>query len=85
MVGGGFRNRLLCQFTADACQRLVVAGPVEATALGNIMIQAIASGHLSSLAEGRQAIGASFERRLYEPHPGTAWQDAYARFTRLLE
>ena len=85
VVGGGSLNHLLCQFTADACQRLVVAGPVEATALGNIMIQAIASGHLSSLAEGRQAIGASFERRLYEPRPGTAWQDAYARFTRLLE
>jgi rhamnulokinase len=84
VVGGGFCNRLLCQFTADACQRPVVTGPVEATALGNILIQAIASGHLSNLAEGRQAVGASFERHHCEPRTGTAWQDAYARFTRLL-
>jgi len=84
VVGGGSQNDLLNQFTADACLRPVVAGPVEATALGNIMMQAIASGHLGSLAEGRQAIGASVERRFFEPQHGEAWQEAYARFGRLL-
>jgi rhamnulokinase len=84
MVGGGSQNGLLCQFTADACGRPVIAGPVEATALGNIMVQAVATGHLASLAEGRRAIAASIDRRSYEPHPGPAWDEAYARFIGLI-
>lgn len=79
MVGGGSRNRLLCQFTADACERPVVAGPVEATALGNIMIQAISSGYLGNLSEGRQAVANSIDRRTYEPRSGVPWQAAYER------
>jgi rhamnulokinase len=77
MVGGGSRNWLLCQFTADACERPVVAGPVEATALGNIMIQAISGGYLGNLSEGRQAVADSIERRTYEPRSGVSWQAAY--------
>jgi rhamnulokinase len=84
MVGGGSQNGLLCQYTADACQRPVVAGPVEATALGNLVVQAIATGHLPDLASGRRAIAASVARRRYEPGPGDAWLDAYERFHRLL-
>ncbi len=57
VVGGGSQNRLLNQLTADACACPVVAEPVEATALGNVLMQALASGHLSSLAEGRAAGG----------------------------
>ena len=85
MVGGGSQNGLLCQFTADACGRPVIAGPVEATALGNIMVQALATGHLASLADGRRAIAASIERRSYEPHPSPAWDEAYARFMGLIQ
>jgi len=51
IVGGGTQNRLLCQMTADACNRRVVAGPVEATAVGNLMMQAVAKGALGSIAQ----------------------------------
>jgi len=80
VVGGGSRNRLLCQFTADACERLVVAGPAEATALGNVMVQAIASGHLPDVSTGRQAMAASVERQYHEPRPSDAWREAFERF-----
>ena len=55
IIGGGTKNRLLNQFTADCTQRKVIAGPVEATAIGNILMQAIALGHLASLSEARAA------------------------------
>jgi rhamnulokinase len=84
VVGGGSQNRLLCQYTADACKRAVVAGPVEATALGNVMIQAIATGHLPNITAGRQAIGASIEQHTFEPVAAEAWQTAFERFRRLL-
>jgi rhamnulokinase len=84
IVGGGSRNALLNQFTADACGRTVVAGPVEATALGNLLMQAVASGHLSGLESGRRAVAASVERRWYRPQPTDAWHEAYARFVKLL-
>ena len=80
IVGGGCQNRLLAQWTADACARLVVTGPVEATALGNVMMQAIATGHLGSIAEGRAAIAASVPQETFEPHSGAGWDDAYGRF-----
>jgi rhamnulokinase len=80
IVGGGCQNRLLAQWTADASNRLVVTGPVEATALGNVMMQAIATGHLGSIAEGRAAIGASVTQERFEPRPSAGWDDAYARF-----
>jgi rhamnulokinase len=85
IIGGGTQNRLLCQFTADATGRRVIAGPVEATALGNAVIQAIALGHLGSLSEGRQVIAKSFELAEYEPHEHAAWDQAYQHFSRLME
>jgi rhamnulokinase len=85
VVGGGGQNRLLCQFTADACQRPLVAGPVEATALGNLMLQAIATGRLSDVAAGRRAIAASVERQRFDPRPSTAWEEAFGRFKDLFE
>ncbi len=85
IVGGGSQNDLLNQFTADACLRPVVAGPVEATALGNLMVQALATGHISDLAAGRRVVAASVSRRRYEPKHGAAWEEAYGRFQRLLD
>jgi rhamnulokinase len=85
VVGGGSQNHLLCQFTADACARTVVTGPVEATALGNVMIQAIATGYLPDMAAGRRAIAASIEQRSFAPRAADAWQAAFERFGRLLE
>jgi rhamnulokinase len=84
IVGGGCQNELLCQLTADACGRLVLAGPVEATAIGNIVVQAIGLGLLGSLAEGRELVQRSFEVKRYEPRQNVLWQGAYERFTRLL-
>jgi rhamnulokinase len=84
IVGGGSQNRLQCQFTADACNRPVIAGPIEATALGNIMLQAIAIGRLADLRQGRQALAASVERRHYSPHPSPVWDAAYQRFLDLI-
>jgi len=83
VVGGGSQNGLLSQFAADACQRLVISGPVEATALGNILLQVIATGHLQDIAAGRRVISASFEQQEFEPDSAEAWQEAYARFKKL--
>jgi rhamnulokinase len=83
IVGGGGQNSLLCQLIADCTELTVIAGPVEASALGNGMLQAIATGHLSDIASGRAAIAASIERVAYEPNPNDAWDEAYARFRRL--
>ena len=82
IVGGGSQNALLCQYTADACARPVVAGPVEATALGNVLVQALARGFLPSLEAGRRVVAASSPRTHYDPHDREAWEDAYARFRR---
>ena len=84
IVGGGARNRLLCQLAADATGRTVVAGPVEATAAGNVLMQALALGHLGSLAEAREVVRRSFEIATYEPRPSAAVDDAYGRLLRLV-
>ncbi|HMA34308.1 MAG TPA: rhamnulokinase family protein [Chloroflexia bacterium] len=84
IVGGGSQNALLCQITADACRREVVAGPVEATALGNILVQAVATGHLGNIAAGRQAVATSLPQTRYAPHPDGAGDAAAARFDALL-
>ncbi len=83
IVGGGSQNRLLCQLAADATQRPVVAGPVEATAAGNVLMQALARGRLGSLADARHVVRRSFDVVRYEPRPGGGWDDAYARFCTL--
>jgi rhamnulokinase len=85
MVGGGTQNRLLCQLTADACGRPVVAGPVEATAAGNVMVQAIAVGAVRNLAAAREVIRRSFAPVTYDPHPSAAWDDACARLRTILK
>jgi rhamnulokinase len=80
IVGGGTQNRQLCQMAANACQRRVVAGPVEATAIGNLMTQAIAAGEVSSIAQARQIIRQSFPVDEYQPQNAAAWDEAYQRF-----
>ena len=69
VVGGGCQNRLLRQLTSERSGLPVVAGPVEAIALGNVLIQARAHGRVGSLAEIRQVIARSFDPILYEPRP----------------
>lgn len=84
VVGGGARNRLLCQLAADATGRSVVAGPVEATAAGNVLMQALALGHLGSLVEARDVVRRSLEIAAYEPRRDPAVEDAYARLLGLV-
>jgi rhamnulokinase len=83
VVGGGSLNHFLCQMIADACDRPVVCGPVEASALGNVMLQAVATGHLQDVSAGRAAIAGSVECVALAPRPNDAWEEAYARFKAL--
>jgi rhamnulokinase len=83
IVGGGSQSKILNQFTADACQRPVVAGPVEATAIGNLLTQVRASGELGSLAEMREVVRKSSVVEHYEPTTASAWNEAGARFAGL--
>jgi rhamnulokinase len=80
IVGGGSRNTLLNQFVADCTGRTVVAGPSEATAIGNILVQAMGAGALADLDEIRAVVRRSFELTTVEPHPSPAWERAYARY-----
>lgn len=85
VVGGGSRNRLLCALTADATGLPVLAGPAEATAIGNLLVQAIALGEVASVAEGRELVRRSFPPETYEPAgDGAARGDAWERFVRLV-
>ena len=83
VVGGGCLNTFLCQMTADACGCTVVSGPVEASALGNVMLQAVATGELPEIAAGRAALGESLEYVRYEPRRSDGWAEAQARYGRL--
>jgi rhamnulokinase len=84
IVGGGIQNKQLCQAAADACGRRVVAGPIEATATGNLMMQAVAAGDVSSIAEAREVIRRSFSVEVYEPQNTAAWNEAYERFLKVV-
>ncbi|MDP1797645.1 MAG: rhamnulokinase family protein [Planctomycetaceae bacterium] len=83
IVGGGTQNELLNQFTADATGRPVITGPVEATALGNVLLQARTAGSIGSLAEIRNVVRASSTMKRYEPRDTAAWNAAYQRFVSL--
>jgi rhamnulokinase len=80
IVGGGGQNEYLNQATADASGRPVLAGPTEATATGNVLVQALASGCLGSLEEGRRRVFAATRPRRYEPRPSAAWTEAQERY-----
>jgi rhamnulokinase len=83
IVGGGTRNDLLNQCAASATGRHVITGPIEATAAGNILIQALAGGAVSSLAEARKIVARSFPQNTYAPQDAPLWEAAYERFTAL--
>ena len=83
IVGGGTRNNLLNQCAASATGRRVIAGPIEATAAGNILIQGLACGSVTSLNEAREIVARSFPQNTYEPQESGIWENAYARFLQL--
>ena len=84
IVGGGSRNESLCQMTADAAGKPVIAGPAEGTATGNILMQAMAAGRVESLAELRRIVRNSSELRRHEPSGSDYWRSRYERFRELL-
>jgi rhamnulokinase len=86
VVGGGAQNWLLCQLTADAARLPVVAGPVEATAAGNVMVQAFARGRVGSLREIRDVVRRSFDASIYEPSGGDDdWSELRERFSSVVD
>ncbi|MBI5565497.1 MAG: rhamnulokinase, partial [Chloroflexi bacterium] len=85
IIGGGTQNRLLNQLTADATHRSVIAGPIEATAIGNVLMQAVALGHLTSLDAARAVVRQSFKPETYEPHASSEWEPAYRKLEQLMQ
>jgi rhamnulokinase len=83
IVGGGSQNTLLNQFTANACGVPVIAGPAEATAMGNVLVQALALGHLDSLEAARQIVRTSTRLATFTPQEQPAWDAAFERFRQL--
>jgi rhamnulokinase len=83
IVGGGSKSDFFNQLVADAIRRPVAAGPVEATAIGNVLIQALALGHIKSHAELRGIVKDSFPSKIYQPREGAAWTNALAKFEKL--
>ena len=79
IVGGGIQNELLCQFAANATGKKVITGPIEATASGNIIMQAIAKGQIESLQQARKVIAQSFELKSYSPQYPELWDEKYKK------
>ena len=77
IVGGGIQNELLCQFTANALGKKVITGPIEATASGNILMQAKATGQIKTLSEARKIVRNSFEVKEYQPQDAQVWEEQY--------
>lgn len=84
MVGGGIKDKLICSFTANATKREVVTGPVEATAIGNNLVQLMALGELKNLAEARQLVRDSFDTTTYTADHSLDWDSAYEIFRKYL-
>jgi len=85
IIGGGVKNRLLCQFTANATGLPVYAGPAEATSIGNIMMQALTLGVVHSVQEMREVIRRSFELTFYEPEYMNEWDRAKEQYLEIVE
>lgn len=84
LVGGGAKDGLLCRMTANACNCTVTAGPVEATAYGNIAVQLMAGGDIPDLAAARKIIAASDSVKTFMPDDPETWKEAYHRYKKFL-
>ena len=85
MVGGGIQNRLLCQMVADATGRVVLAGPVEATVMGNFGVQALATKQLGSGEQIREMVRNSFSVRRYRPKETALWDKKFGQYQAMLK
>lgn len=84
IIGGGSQNALLCQMTADAIGRVVIAGPAEGTAIGNAVVQLITLGELRDIAQAREMLRRTMPTVTYEPRETAAWDAQYERFKGVL-
>ncbi len=84
IVGGGIKDKMICQFTANATKRTVWAGPVEATSIGNVVVQGIGLGAIKDIKEGRQIVKNSFDISTYEPQDSDAWDKAYENWKEIV-
>ncbi len=85
IVGGGSQNELLCRYAASATGLAVVAGPVEATALGNVLLQAMAMGRVADGVQARELVRKSFDPKTYEPRSGGGWDDAAGKLQQIMQ
>ncbi len=85
IVGGGIKDKMICRFTANATKRTVQAGPVEATSIGNVIVQAMAVGAVRDLKEGRRIVRDSFDIAVYEPEDAAAWDAAYEKWKKRIQ
>ena len=84
IVGGGIKDKMICQFTANATKRKVSTGPVEATSIGNVVVQAMAMGAIKDLDEGRRVVKNSFDIKVYEPQDSSEWDKAYEEWKKII-
>ncbi|MDD6484842.1 MAG: rhamnulokinase [Clostridiales bacterium] len=84
IVGGGIKDKMICRFTANATGRTVSAGPVEATSIGNVLVQAVAMGAIKDINEGRRVVKNSFDITTYEPQDREEWEAAYERWLEII-
>ena len=83
VIGGGTKDTLLCQMTANSCNRKVIAGPIEATVLGNIAVQLLATGEIESIAKAREIVAKSEGVKEYLPMNVKEWEQAYKQFEKI--
>jgi len=77
VIGGGVKDTLLCQMTADSCDREVLAGPIEATVLGNIAVQLLALGEIENISQARRIVARSEKVTSYLPQNADVWKEAF--------
>ena len=85
VIGGGTKDTLLCRMTADSCGRKVLAGPIEATVLGNIAVQLLATGDIESIAQAREIVARSESVKEYLPQDTPRWKEAYDRALKVIQ
>ena len=84
VMGGGTKDTFLCALTASACNRTVYAGPIEATVLGNVAVQLMASGDIKDISEARKIIAKGENLKVYNPVDADKWEEAYKRFKEII-
>ncbi|MEE1066772.1 MAG: rhamnulokinase family protein [Acutalibacteraceae bacterium] len=85
VIGGGTKDTLLCQLTANSCNRTVKAGPIEATVMGNVAVQLMSADAVSGISEARKIVAASSELKVYEPAEVDKWEEAYQDFLKIVK